>query len=53
MEMSDLQILQIADLKATLDYIKNTKNNLLYDLKSQGIDIKNYTFLKEYDRVGF
>lgn len=53
MEMSDLQKLSIADLKATLDYIKSTKNDLLDDLKSQGKETKNNTFLEEYDRVEF
>jgi len=53
MEMSDLQKLSIADLKATLDYIKSTKNDLLDDLKSQRKETKNNTFLEEYDRVEF
>jgi len=53
MEMSDLQKLSIADLKATLDFIKDTKNDLLDDLKSQDIETKKNTFLEEYDRVEF
>ena len=53
MDMSDLQKLSIADLKATLDYIKSTKNDLLDDLKSQRKETKNNTFLEEYDRVEF
>ena len=51
--MSDLQKLSIADLKATLDFIKDTKNDLLDDLKSQDIETKKNTFLEEYDRVEF
>ncbi len=51
--MNDLQNLSIADLKATLDYIKKTKTDLLNDLKSQGKETKNNTFLDEYDRVEF
>lgn len=44
MKMSDLQKLSIADLKATLDFIKDTKKELLDDLKSQDIETKNNTF---------
>lgn len=51
--MSDLQKLSIADLKATLDFIKDTKKELLDNLKSQDIETKNNTFLEEYDRVEF
>lgn len=53
MEMSDLQKLSIADLKATLDYINVIKKELIDDLKEQKFDTKNNHFIEEYDRVEF